>query len=160
MPKVWPAPSCCESLWNDSSKPFQISHLPGCKKKEQSLCLYLRSNWRRVFFWWVWSTSSWSGMWDLLGRRKSGQQLWSRALHHIRKNKPADIKTADWNLVKGERSDKAFHSEAEVYFFFFFSLRGWRKMSYVKAVVVEFDHRWIDKKFRVSLVESCSRWSD
>lgn len=94
-----------------------------------------------------------------ISQKAEWQQLWSKASRHIRKKKPADIKIADWNLVKVERRQASQSisfwgwSLFLLFFLSFFSffLSGWSKMSEADPVVVEFDRRWIDKKS----TESC-----
>lgn len=75
VPKVWPPhpphPPCC-SHPRVTHKSLRQQSVHICwEKKEQSHHWYLLPPQQRVFFWWVQRTASWSGMWDLLAKRKA-----------------------------------------------------------------------------------------
>lgn len=102
-----------------------------------------------------------------ISQKAEWQQLWSKASRHIRKKKPADIKIADWNLVKVERrqASQSISFWGWSLFLLFFSLLFlflWvAEARWAKPTLLLWNLT-ADGLIRSlqSLVESCSRWID
>lgn len=104
-------------------------------------------------------------MWDLLARRQSGSSCGQRHRVTSEKKNPQTLKQLTGTLSKwnGGRRHKAFHSEAEAYFcFFFFLFFLWvAEERWAKPTLLLWNLT-ADGLIRSlqSLVESCSRWID
>lgn len=100
-----------------------------------------------------------------ISQKAEWQQLWSKASRHIRKKNPADIKTADWNLVKVEQGQASqsislWGWSLFLLFFFFFPLwvaeARWARPT---LLLWNLTADGLISSLQ-SLVESCSRWID